>query len=136
MTDQLIEILSKDKEKLIELLDSKELLASDKTFGRRIFLIEALVAGTTHLKEDPQALEAELTKGERLNFFREPENPHDNLAISVKNALGKKIGYVPRKNNEILARLMDAGKLVYGTVVDKRILNNWLRVAMEIYLDD
>jgi hypothetical protein len=135
MTDKLIEIVSKDKEKLILLLDSKE-IDKQKPFGKRIFLVEALVAGTTHLKDDPTAIEAELKKGERLNFFREPENPHDSLAIIVKNAEGRKVGYVPRKKNEILARLMDAGKLVYGTVVEKGLVKNWLRVTMEIYLDD
>ena len=47
-----------------------------------------------------------------LRFQRQPQNPHDALAIEVYVAGPEpfKLGYVPRKHNPVLARLMDAGK--------------------------
>jgi hypothetical protein len=136
MADKYTELILHDKEKLTKLLNTKDVLLQGKIFGQRIFLIETIVAGTTHLKDDLKVLEAELRAGDRLSFYREPDNPHDNNAISVRNSEGKKIGYVPMTKNEILARLMDGGKLIYGTVRDKELVNSWLKITMEIFLDD
>ena len=49
---------------------------------------------------------------------------------------GRKIGYVPRAKNEALARLMDAGKLLFGKLVAKEWKDNWLRIEVKIYLRD
>jgi hypothetical protein len=48
--------------------------------------------------------------GTTLHFVREPDNKYDELAILVKDKEGNKMGYVPRYDNPVLARLMDAGK--------------------------
>ena len=136
MADTYTELIQADKEELTKLLNTAGPLELQKQFGRRIFLLEARVAGTTHLKEDLKAIESGLGKGDRLSFFREPDNPHDSLAIGVRNAEAKKIGYVPREKNEILARLMDAGKTLYGTVLEKEFVGKWLKITMEIFLDD
>ena len=44
-------------------------------FERDIFLFDTCVAGTSHV-EGIEALESQLREGERLAFFREPDNPH------------------------------------------------------------
>lgn len=44
--------------------------------------------------------------------------------------------YVPRNKNEILSRLMDAGKLLYSTVYGKEKIGNWLKITIQIYLAD
>jgi hypothetical protein len=81
-------------------------------------------------------LEPELEKGKRLYFFREPENPHDNLAIMITDEHKNKLGYIPRGKNEILSRLMDAGKLVYGTIYEKKYLDEWLNITIQVFMDD
>ncbi|MDR2405142.1 MAG: HIRAN domain-containing protein, partial [Deltaproteobacteria bacterium] len=91
--------------------------------------------GTTHVK-DIKEISADFKEGEKLSFLREDDNPHDENAIIVKNKDGRKIGYVPMKNNEILARLMDAGKLVYGVFKEKELAGNWLKINMQVFLDD
>jgi hypothetical protein len=136
MEDKSTELIKITEENLVTLLHSPSGLSMGKPFGKQIFLLEAHIAGTTFLKEDINKLAASINEGDRLNFFREADNPHDELAIVVKDASGKKMGYVPRTNNKILARLMDAGKLIYGILREKRIIHNWLRINMEIYLDD
>ena len=67
------------------------------------------VAGTMYV-EGIEELEPHLKIGDKLTFFREPNNPYDAKAIRIENADGVKIGYVPRADNVVFARLMDAGK--------------------------
>ena len=82
-----------------------------KPFEKDIFLFDTYVAGTTHI-EGIEELEPHLHKEDRLEFFREPDNQYDKQAIVIKTVDGVKIGYVPRQDNAIFARLMDAGKLL------------------------
>ncbi|MCL2209898.1 MAG: HIRAN domain-containing protein [Treponema sp.] len=58
------------------------------------------------------------------------------MAILVKDQNNNKLGYVPRQKNPILARLMDAGKLTYGTVKSVKNDKNYINIEMEIYMDD
>ncbi|MBQ7263101.1 MAG: HIRAN domain-containing protein [Synergistaceae bacterium] len=106
-----------------------------RPFGQEIYLIDAHIAGTTHV-EGIDALEPLLVPGMRLHFLREADNAYDPLAIMVKDANGNKLGYVPRAKNEILSRLMDAGKLIFGTLVHKERVGSWLKIEMQIFLDD
>ena len=84
-----------------------------KPFEKDIFLFDTYVAGTTHI-EGIEELEPHLNNDDRLEFFREPDNRYDKQAIVIKTVDGVKIGYVPKQDNVIFARLMDAGKLLFG----------------------
>lgn len=81
-----------------------------------IHLITLEVAGL-EFSENIEEIFSKLKKGDHLELFRENKNPHDELAILVKYD-GEKIGYVPRKHNQILANLMDGGKQLYGIIDD------------------
>jgi hypothetical protein len=70
--------------------------------------------------EGIEELEPYLNADDRLEFFREPDNPHDHKAIVIKNANGVKIGYVPSADNVIFSRLMDAGKLLFARITSKK----------------
>lgn len=106
-----------------------------KPFSNCIYLISVHIAGTSHI-DNIDKLEPELVKGKRLNFFREPNNEYDERAIVIKNENGDKLGYVPRDKNEILSRLMDAGKLLYGEVYAKELVGNWWKITIQVFLDD
>lgn len=106
-----------------------------KPFSNCIYLINVHIAGTSYIYNIDK-LEPELVKGKRLNFFREPNNEYDERAIVIKNDNGDKLGYVPRNKNEILSRLMDAGKLLYGEVYDKELVGNWWKITIQVFLDD
>ena len=41
---------------------------------------------------------------------------------------GRLLGYVPRVKNEALARLMDAGKLLFGKIESKQWQGDWLQI--------
>ncbi|NLZ35676.1 HIRAN domain-containing protein [Clostridium cochlearium] len=123
------------KNAIIEIINKVGNIELGKPFQREIFLIDTHVAGTTYV-EDIDAIGENIVKGTKLNFFREKDNKYDELAIIIKDEKGNKIGYVPKDKNEVLARLMDAGKLIYGIVEDKEYIDNWLKIDISIYLKD
>lgn len=110
-------------------------LAIPKPFERDIFLFDTYIAGTSYI-EGIEELEPHLKTEDKLEFFREPDNPHDDRAIVIKNANGVKIGYVPKVDNAIFSRLMDAGKLLFGRITSKDMQGNWLKIEIKVYLHE
>ena len=104
-------------------------------FERDIFLFDTHVAGTSYV-EGIEELAAYLKPADRLSFFREPDNPYDNEAIVVKTDAGVKIGYIPRKDNVVFARLMDAGKILFGKIKSVEMRGTWVKIDIEIYLHE
>lgn len=129
------DIIKIDDNNIINILNNKGGLDIGKPFSQEIFLIEVHIAGTTHI-ENIDVLEPKLTEGVEVQFFREPNNQYDSKAIVVKDKEGNKLGYIPRDKNEILSRLMDAGKLLYGKVKSKEKIGEWIRIEMQVYLKD
>ena len=104
-------------------------------FERDIFLFDTHVAGTTHI-EGIEELEPQLKIDEKLSFFREPNNPYDKQAIVIKTESGTKIGYIPQLDNVIFARLMDAGKLLFGRISRKDKKGNWVKIDIKVFLHE
>jgi len=110
-------------------------LTIPQPFEKDIFLFDSHIAGTTFI-EGIEELEPHLNIGDKLDFFREPNNKYDKKAIVIKNKDGVKIGYVPREDNVIFSRLMDAGKLLFGKITEKELKGNWLKINIKIYLHE
>lgn len=108
---------------------SKGSLSLD-VFSRDILALECLVAGTSFRKL--QDVEASLNKEVKLEMKREPTNEHDNWAIAL-HFEKHKIGYIPRDKNEVIARLMDAGKAFFATIMAKEWEGNWLKIEIKVY---
>lgn len=129
-------LTKEEKSGLVSLLHGKNgEVSMPKPFERDIFLFDTYVAGTSHV-EGIKELEPHLQIGDRLAFFREPENPYDAQAIVIKATDGVKIGYVPRQDNVIFARLMDAGKLLFGKITEKEKKGKWVRISIDIFLHE
>lgn len=120
---------------LVELLKHNGEIEIPKPFERDIFLFDTFIAGTTHI-EGMEELEPFINIGDKLDFFREPDNPYDKEAIVIKNKNGVKVGYVPKTDNVIFSRLMDAGKLLFGQIEEKEMKGNWLKINIKVYLKD
>ena len=116
---------------LSEQLKTEEIL---KPLQKEILLFETYIAGTMYI-EDESLIDA-LNIGEKLTLKREPQNAFDEKAIRVDNKDGKKLGYVPEKDNLIFSRLMDAGKMLYAKVLKVREKIGYTQVDIEIYLMD
>ena len=128
-------VVQKDRE-LVELLHKQNQLGElEKPFERDIMLFDTVVAGSSHV-EGIRGILSLLHVDDRLEFVREPENPFDENAIAVMTENDEKIGYVPRADNVVFSRLMDAGKQLYGKVTSMTNRTNWVRVEMRIYLHE
>lgn len=93
-------------------------------FSRDILVLETRVAGTSCLN-DPDALAATLKRGDVLTMRREPQNEFDDFAILLFTT-GEKAGYIPRDQNEVIARLMDAGKTFFARIEEFYFQDDWL----------
>ena len=126
-----IVISSENAVSLAEQFKSEDLI---KPLQKEIFLFDTFVAGTMHIEDE--SIIKELKSGEKLSLRREPKNRFDENAVRVDDEKGRKLGYVPEKDNYVFARLMDAGKMLIGRVTDIKAKTGYTQVSMAIYLID
>jgi hypothetical protein len=129
------EIITTEGGGIIGLIHGGGGITLPKPFERDIYLFDTYVAGTSHI-EGIDELEPFLNIEDKLEFFREPDNAYDPKAIVIKTTDGVKIGYVPEKDNIVFARLMDAGKLLFGRIASKKFESKWLRMNIKIFLHE
>ena len=128
------DLIKKDQNGLVDIIiNNEKRFDLPKPFEHNIFLFVSYVAGTTHIENIAEIYE-NLEEGEKLNLYREPDNEHDPQAISIETSRKEKIGYVPRQDNVIFSRLMDAGKNLFAKVEDKEMRGKWARIKINIYL--
>jgi hypothetical protein len=130
------EIIKIDETNILSIIDAKAGgLDIGKPFSRQIYLLTTTIVGTDYYIYDIQDMLDKIEIGATLHFFRKPDNRSDELTIMVKDQNGNKLGYVPGSRNHVLARLMDAGKHIYGIV--KNIDNEYYtKIEMDIFMDD
>lgn len=127
------ELTEHQQQQLVTLVEGRELGDLIKPLVREIHLFDSFVAGTSHL-EDASVLDA-VVPGDMLSLRREDSKFDDN-AILILNEEGKKLGYVPEKDNVIFARLMDAGKLLKAKVSKVTRKGSFTQVSVGIFLVD
>jgi hypothetical protein len=117
---------------LSNLLGANELIGTD-LFKREILVLQCIVAGTSF--RNIHKVEKKLIPDTKLTLQREPDNEHDELAIKIllDDYL---IGYVPRDSNEVVARLMDAGKKFHGVIIALEWQGAWARLDVDVYMVD
>ena len=107
-------------------------VAADGTVSARILLQVSPLAGFQY--HEAKAVWDDMKVGDRLVLVREPTNPHDPRAVRVQWQ-GRMIGYVPRAENEAVARQLDQGNRLEARIT--RLMKHrdpWKRVEFEIYL--
>ena len=125
--------LTEQEKNLVSLVQSHELGDIIKPLIKEIHLFDSYIAGTTHL-EDKTVIE-KVKVGDMLSLRRE-DNKFDSNAIIIMDAEGRKLGYVPEKDNLIFARLMDAGKLLKAKVSTITKKGSFIQIGVGIYLVD
>jgi hypothetical protein len=125
--------LTEYQQNLVSLVQSHELGDIIKPLIKEIHLFDSYIAGTSHLK-DRSVLE-KIAVGDMLSLQRE-DNKFDSNAILILNEDGKKLGYVPEKDNIIFARLLDAGKLLKAKISSVTQKGSFIQVGVGIYLVD
>src|SRR5262245_50854743 len=66
---------------------------------------------------DAKAVWDQMKVGDALTLVREPANPHDSNAVRVEWN-GHQLGYVPRAENEAIARQMDRGNRLQARIAN------------------
>lgn len=127
--------LIKKKDGKLAIIPKGNLPEVPSPYRHDVYLFSTYVAGTTHVK-DIDLLVTSFLDNEEFTFYREPDNEHDSGAIVVKNKQNKKIGYIPKADNIIFARLMDAGKLLFGRLTGCEVKGKWHKISIDIYLRD
>lgn len=125
--------LTVKKNDLITAIEDKSLGDIIKPLVNEIHLFDTFIAGTTHLKD--QSVLEDVAEGDKVNLRRE-ENKFDDKAILVLDQEGRKLGYIPEKDNLVFSRLMDAGKLLIGKVSDITVHGSFFKIRIGIYLVD
>ena len=95
---------------------------------------DVVVAGTSHIVGIDDVLDG-IEPPADVKLVRDAGNLHDRWAIKVMHG-GKRLGFVPCDVNEILARLMDGGKKLTGTVFEREVRGRWNKLHMEVTLVD
>lgn len=125
--------LTVKKGELVTVIDDLGIGEILKPLVSEIHLFDTNVAGTAYL-QDVTPLYA-VKAGDRLTLKRE-NNRYDEKAILVLDSQGRKLGYVPEKDNIVFSRLMDAGKLLIARVSSVKDMEYFFRIAISIYLVD
>ena len=109
--------------------------AAANTLARRkeIYLNSPYIAGFQYYN-GPE-LEKLLKENDKLTLQRQVENPHDYFAVEIfyKN---QKLGYLPRTDNKIVARMMDQGEQLKARIrsIDPDA-HPFSRVKVRVYLE-
>lgn len=103
-------------------------------FKQEIFVLNDYVAGTGYCDKIGEVI-GFIDSGTSLTLRRHPDNEVDEYAIGIyfKEI---RIGWVPMKDNLVIARLMDAGKMFTCKIVHIEPDDNWPRIDVNIFMVD
>ncbi|MBU1689907.1 MAG: HIRAN domain-containing protein [Gammaproteobacteria bacterium] len=106
--------------------------SAEPAANAKILLQSSPLAGFRYY--EGKKLWSEMKVGDALHLVREPSNSYDAKAVRVEWQ-GHKLGYVPRADNEALARFMDRGSKAEARITRlKKSRNPWQRMEFEVYL--
>ncbi|MBR0391217.1 MAG: HIRAN domain-containing protein [Oscillospiraceae bacterium] len=127
------DLTPKQTDALVETLNRNGIGEMLKPLIREIHLFDTFVAGTTHLQD--QSVFQEIRIGDKLSLQRE-DNKFDDNAVLILTETGKKLGYIPEKDNVVFARLMDAGKLLAAKITKIETRGSFYQISIGIFLVD
>jgi hypothetical protein len=107
--------------------------AAEPGANAKILLQNSPLAGFRYY--EGKRLWSEMKVGDTLQLVREPANSYDPNAVRVEWQ-SHKLGYVPRADNQALARFMDRGSKAEARITRlKKSRNPWQRMEFEVTLD-
>lgn len=122
------------QENMVSILEESGITNLIKPLVKEIYLFDTYIAGTSYIKD--QSLFQQLKPNDSLILRRDIENKFDDKAIVILNQKKEKLGYIPRKDNVIFSRLLDAGKLLCASVKEISKKEDFYTVKININLVD
>lgn len=119
---------------LVSIINDSGITTLIEPLVKEIFLFDTYIAGTSYIEE--KEVFQSLKVNDHLILRRDKENKFDEKAILVQNEKKIKLGFIPRKDNEIFSRLLDAGKLLTGTVKEINLKGDIYKIKININLID
>ena len=86
-------------------------------FSKEIYIGRQSIVGM-RFRGGAEALIKDLKPGDRITLLREPGNEYDERAVIAIDEQGRKLGYIPRRENLVISALMDHGKVFFGVIPD------------------
>lgn len=107
--------------------------AAQKTGQVRMLVQSSPLAGFRH--GEAAEVWQDLRGGDRLTLVREPANTFDPNAVRVEWR-GRKLGYVPRRDNAALAWAIDRGETLHARISKTEWHPNPARrIAFEVFVE-
>ena len=130
------ELVKVNDNKIIAVKHNKDKKDLPKPFENEIFLLSTYLTWSdmnAHMNIMIDAIDDD----DVLDMFRNPENENDPYNIYAKRQ-GNIVGNIPRHDNKILARLMDAGKLLYAKPrsASKSYIDETAMIDVDIYMKE
>ena len=104
-------------------------------FEQTIFLTNCHVAGTEDV-DDILTKAKDVSEGSELVLCRRETDAADERAVAVRTEDGMHLGYLPRRHSAVMARLMDAGKVLSARVVGKELECHWLDITVAVEMKE
>ena len=107
-------------------------VAAPEPASSEIVVQVSLTAGLRY--HDAKAVWDQMRVGDPLTLVREPANPYDNNAVRV-DWNGHQLGYIPRAENEAIARQMDRGNRLQARIANlTKYRNHRRKLEFEVFL--
>lgn len=105
-------------------------LGSEPDRSSTLQIQESPVAGFWHY--DGETVWPQLELQDELRLVREPDNPHDGNAVEIYWHRHK-LGYLPRRENKVVAGLLDQGIALSARITKLRETENpWGRIKVSV----
>lgn len=127
------ELITKQQE-LVTIIETSGITNLIKPLIKEIYLFDTYIAGTSFIENSDVFKSSK--ENDHLILRREVDNKFDNKAILVLNQSNQKLGYIPRKDNEIFSRLLDAGKILTASIKEINLKGDFYTIKINIYLVD
>lgn len=121
-------IINRNIDKKLERVSTNDIKVG--RYPKDVCILDSYIAGLAY--NDRDMLERELREGARLFMKRDYLNKYDERAIKIVSKSGFVLGFIPKKDNEIISRLMDSGRYFYCIINDVDM--DRLNVEIDIYL--
>jgi predicted secreted protein len=106
--------------------------AAPESASSEIVVQVSLTAGLRY--HEAKAVWDQMKIGDALTLVREPANPYDSNAVRV-DWNGHQLGYVPRAENEVIARQMDRGNRLQARIANlTKYRNHRRKLEFEVFL--